>query len=333
MKIFKLLFFLFALNTQSCIGQSNKINGVSFVSSRQPIDQTHVNPIVNVNANYAAVIPFGFIRSLENPELKFNSDRQWYGERKSGAKQYIETLQQGGLKIMLKPQIWVTRGLYTGYIKMNSEANWKVLEATYAKFILEYAQLAENTKVDLFCIGTELEQFIVNRPEFWSDLIDDIKKVYKGNLTYAANWDEFKRTPFWNKLDFIGVDAYFPVSDSKTPTVEECLIGWEPHKQVIYNMHIQYDKPILFTEFGYRSVDYAGREPWESEKRLNEVNLQAQVNTTQALFEVFWNEPWFRGGFIWKWFHNHTEVGGDNNSRFTPQNKPVESIIKQQYGL
>ena len=66
---------------------------------------------------------------------------------------------------------------------------------------------------------------------------------------------------------------------------------------------------------------------------MTQVNLQAQTNATKALFKTFWNEDWFAGGFIWKWYHNHENAGGENNSRFTPQNKPVEAIIKEQYKL
>ena len=35
-------------------------------------------------ANYAAVMPFGFIRSLDDPNIIFNTERQWYGETKAG---------------------------------------------------------------------------------------------------------------------------------------------------------------------------------------------------------------------------------------------------------
>jgi hypothetical protein len=61
------------------------------------------------------------------------------------------------------------------------------------------------------------------------------------------------------------------------------------------------------------------------------VNLEAQKNTTQALLETFWMEDWFAGGFVWKWFHEHDKVGGINDSRFTPQNKPVENLIREFY--
>lgn len=333
MKVYKLLILFLVLIIQSCLSQSEKINGLSYVSHREPINDTHIKPIININANYTAIIPYGMIRDATYPEIVFNSDRQWYGETRSGAKQYIEAFQKQHVKIMLKPQIWIHRGDFTGDMKMESEEGWKLLEDSYSKFILEYATLAQEMNVAIFCIGTELKKFVAHRPEYWTYLIDEITKIYKGKLTYAANWNEFKDTPFWNRLDYIGLDAYFPVSKSKTPTVKECLIGWETHKNDIKSIHETYNKPILFTEFGYRSVDYSGREPWRSDREMNQVNLQAQLNTTKALFETFWNEQWFAGGFVWKWHHNYESSGGKDNTRFTPQNKPVELTIKHYFGL
>tara|TARA_R110002049_G_scaffold67299_4_gene174850 strand:+ start:891 stop:1874 length:984 start_codon:yes stop_codon:yes gene_type:complete len=315
----------------ACSGQEDKINGVSFVASRDIIDESHVNPVVKVNANFAAVMPFGFIKNLDHPEINHNTDRQWFGETKPGSKQYIEELRKKGIKVMIKPQIWVWKGEFTGLIKMSTEENWKALEDSYTSFILEYTKLAQEVNAEILCIGTELELFVKHRPQYWTDLIKEIKTIYSGKLTYAANWDEFKRTPFWDQLDYIGIDAYFPVSNQKTPTYEECIEGWKAHKPIITKLSETYNKPVLFTEYGYRSVDFSGREPWVSDIAMDVVNLDAQVNTTKALFETFWKEPWFAGGFIWKWFHKHDEVGGENNSRFTPQNKPAEDVIRQYY--
>ena len=331
MKLVTPFFVCFIVILQSCTGQVDKINGLSFVASKEPIGKEHVNPVRNINANYAAIMPFGFIRDLNNPNISFNSDKQWFGETTLGARQYIQELQKANIKIMLKPQIWVWQGEFTGNIKMTNETDWKELEQTYLLFILEYAQLAAEMNVEIFCIGTELEQFVVARPAYWNELIQKIKTIYKGKLTYAANWDEYKRTPFWPQLDFIGIDAYFPVSEEQTPTLATCLHGWEKHKQGIHSMSKVHGKPILFTEFGYRSVDYAGKAPWKSDRDMNQVNLNAQTNTTKALFDTFWNEEWFAGGFIWKWHHDYKKSGGKNNSRFTPQNKPVEELIKKKF--
>ncbi len=312
-----------------CSCSSNeKINGVSFVASRDSISKKHIKPVVDLHANYAAVMPFGFIKSLEHPEIVYNTDRQWFGESKAGISQYIGVLEKGNVQIMLKPQIWVWRGEYTGHIKMPTETAWQELEETYANFILDLAKLAQEQKVTMFCIGTELEQFVAHRPEFWRELIENIRQIYSGKLTYAANWDEYKRTPFWSQLDYIGVDAYFPVSDEKTPTVEVCIAGWQARKNEMKVLSETLDKPILFTEFGYRSIDFVGKEPWESDHNITSLNLEAQINATQALFETFWHEPWFAGGFVWKWFHNYEESGGHSNNQFTPQNKPVEAVIR-----
>ncbi|MFC7358044.1 glycoside hydrolase [Jejudonia soesokkakensis] len=324
-------FLLCSLLLQSCDSQTKKINAISFVASREQVNQEHLDPIVKLNANYAAVMPFGFIRDLASPEVLFNTDRQWFGERKEGVTQYVEQLHANGIAVMMKPQIWIRRGEFTGYLKMTTEEDWKVFEESYQDFILTFAEVAAETDVALFCIGTELEQFIIERPQFWNTLIAEIKKVYKGKLTYAANWDEYKRVPFWEQLDYIGVDAYFPVSESKTPTVAEARQGWQPWKKELKEVSEENNRPILFTEYGYRSVDFSGKEPWKSEREMPGLNLEAQTNLTKAIFEEMYPENWFAGGFIWKWFINHKEAGGMENHMFTPQNKPVEDIIRQHF--
>ncbi|MEX0313372.1 MAG: glycoside hydrolase TIM-barrel-like domain-containing protein [Allomuricauda sp.] len=326
------LLFLCLLQFSCNSQQVEKINGVSFVGSRERAEQHHVDPVVKVQANYAAVMPFGFARDLSSPNIIFDTERQWYGETRRGAKQYIELLQRNAVKIMLKPQIWIWRGEFTGDMAMNSEEDWKTLEESYRKFALTYAKLAEETKSDIYCIGTELEEFVKNRPDFWMKLIDEIKKIYSGKLTYAANWDEYSRVPFWDKLDFIGVDAYFPLSEKQHPTKEELSSGWQRWKTKLEDLSKQYNKPTLFTEFGYRSMDYTAKKPWLVDRNEMDVNLEGQANATQAIFDEFWNEDWFAGGFVWKWFIHHDKSGGTSDNRFTPQNKPAENVIRGVYG-
>ena len=315
----------------SCDGQTKKINGISFVASPNKINQDNIMPIKKVSANYVTLMPFGFIKDLNSPKITFNSSRQWFGETEKGIEQYSTEFRKNDIKVMLKPQIWVWRGEYTGFIKMNLEENWKILEASYSDFILTYAKLAQKINAEILCIGTELEKFVENRPNYWSKLILKIRKIYKGKLTYAANWDEFKRVPFWGDVDFIGIDAYFPLSTKKSPTIQDFIVGWQSHKNQIIKVREKVNKPVLFTEFGYRSVHYTGKEPWNSDRVEGNVDLKNQSNALEAIYQQFWKESWFAGGFLWKWFHNHAKVGGVKNNRFTPQNKPAELIIKKAY--
>lgn len=318
----------------SCASQKfEKINGVSFVASRDKVDQNHVDEILNVNANHAAVMPFGFIREINSPDIIFDTERQWFGETKSGALQYIEMLHKNKVKVMMKPQIWIWRGEFTGTLEMQSEEDWKKLESSYEAFILAYAQLAQETKTELFCIGTELEKFVKHRPKYWVELIDKIRAVYFGKLTYAANWDEFPRTTFWEHLDYIGIDAYFPLSEEKTPSVQQLKQAWQKHKEKISSLSLALNREVIFTEYGYRSMDYTAKKPWLVDRNQENVNFEGQVNAKKAIFEEFWNEDWFAGGYVWKWFIHHDKAGGLDDNRFTPQNKPAQEVIKEFYKM
>lgn len=328
-----IVYFIIVFSTlcMSCAQTQKHINGVSFVASPNQVTQKNIDPLLQIHANYAAIMPFGFIKNLNHPEIIYNTKRQWFGETSKGAKQYIQLLHKNNIQVMLKPQIWIWNGEFTGALKMKSEEDWKNLEDSYRTFILDFAQVAENEKVQLFCIGTELEQFIVHRPQFWKTLISEIKTIFKGKLTYAANWDEYKRVPFWKDLDYIGIDAYFPISKSKTPTIEESRLGWQTWKNEMKKVSSLANKKVLFTEYGYRSMDFSGHKPWNSDHTITNINLEAQSNLTKALFQEIWKEEWFAGGYIWKWFINNEEVGGIKDNQFTPQNKPVEKIVKNYY--
>ncbi|MFK5974129.1 MAG: glycoside hydrolase [Flavobacteriaceae bacterium] len=316
----------------SCASQvKEKMNGVSFVASREEVAQKNIQEVLNVHANYAAVMPLGFMRNINSPEIIFDTERQWFGETSKGAEQYIALLQKNGIKVMLKPQIWIRHGAFTGTLEMNSSEDWNALEASYEKFILAYAELAARTKIVLFCIGTELEQFVKNRPLYWKDLIKKIRKVYKGELTYAANWDEYPRISFWEELDYIGIDAYFPLSQEQTPSVEQLKIGWQKWKTEIESLSKEKNKSIVFTEYGYRSMDFTAKKPWLVDRIDKKVNLKGQVNAKKAIFEEFWKEDWFAGGYVWKWFVHHDRAGGSADNRFTPQNKPAQEVIKEFY--
>ncbi|PCE65920.1 glycoside hydrolase family 113 [Sediminicola luteus] len=322
-----LLFMLLGCTTP----KAQKINGLSFVAANEALIPEQVVPVTQMNANWVAIMPFGFMENLAATEIIFDTDRQWFGETAAGAKQYIGLLKEKGIQVMLKPQIWIWRGEFTGKLEMKSEADWKKLEASYSKFILSYAQLAQSENLPLFCIGTELERFMKNRPDYWHGLVKEIRQIYKGKLTYAANWDEYKRCPLWDELDYIGIDAYFPLSEDRSPDLASLKSAWEPRKKTIKQLSDIVGKPVLFTEFGYRSMDFTGAKPWLVDDTDTPVNLGAQARATQALLETFWPESWFAGGFVWKWFIDYKNVGGAQDNWFTPQNKPAEQTLREFY--
>lgn len=303
--------------------------GVSFVSPANPVGAESFDPIVSVNGNSVSIIPFGFVYNNDSVVLH-NQSFQWWGEKDDGVIELSNLAHSKGLKVMIKPQIWLLNGQFTGNFVMDTESQWQAFESSYRDYILHFADLAESLNCDAFSIGTEFKSFVANRPVFWDNLIDSTRAHFSGNITYAENWDAFYDFPFWSQLDFIGIDAYFPLSNEQTPTVEELETGWLPHLSTISTVQSQIGIPVVFTEFGYRSVDHCGQEPWDSSTGGN-VNLEAQNNAYTALFHTFWDKEWFEGGFVWKWFPDHANAGGLTNNRFTPQNKPTEQTLQLIY--
>ncbi|PZE16497.1 glycoside hydrolase [Putridiphycobacter roseus] len=309
--------------------QGDKINGVSIVSMRNTHESIHFEPIKRINANWVTVMPFAFIRN-NAPNVYYNANFQWKGETELAITESIKHAHANHLKVMIKPHVW-THGGWIGDLTFNTEEDWLKFEKSYTSYILSFAKIAAAQNVAIFCVGVEIKKSVVQRPKFWINLIKEVRKVYKGKLTYAANWDNYENVSFWKMLDFIGIDAYFPLTEAKTPSFQNCFIGWEKHYKFIKEISKKVNKPVLFTEFGYRNIDYTGKEPWD-EKQNNTFNSLGQENAFLAVFAKFWGESWFAGGFIWKWFPDHAESGGTANNRFTPQNKAVEKIIASFYG-
>lgn len=315
--------------------KGQKAKGVSLVAPHAPIDSTHIQPVGNIKANFVSLMPYGFVRD-NSAEFQYISaddttkrSHVWWGETPAGVQKCIRLAHAKNIKVMLKPHMWLRRGGFTGHMDFDDEKAWEIFEKGYRKYILEFAKLAENEHVAYFCMATEMENSVEKRPEFWKNLIVDIRKIYHGKLTYAENWDSFKKVPFWNQLDFIGIDGYFPLSDEKDPTIAQLEKGWQKHKKTLNNFAGKFQKPILFTEFGYRSCDFTAEKPWETDFSLPE-NEAAQAKAYEAFFKTVWPEPWFAGAFIWKWFPI-LEPNPRHKDTFTPQNKLAERVLKEAF--
>lgn len=320
-------------STKSNIHSPSKtiIKGISLVAPPSPFDSNPMTDVKKVNADWIAIIPYAGYQ-LGSEKIRFNMNGQWWGESPEGIKETIRLAKEAGLKVLLKPQIWVP-GSWAGGIDFETEKEWQVWEESYTEYINLYIELTKDMDVDMICIGTEIKASEIKREKFWRTLIKDIKKEYKGKLTYAANWDCYHLVPFWDDLDFIGVDAYFPLDESKTPSKKALLQKWKPVHQQLSKVSKKFKTPILFTEFGYLSVDGCAGKTWELEKKTGSLptNEKAQSIALDALFEFFSKQDYWEGGFLWKWY---PELGiyqdhGDNGH--TPQGKIAEETLKEWY--
>lgn len=302
--------------------------GINLVAPIIELKNSTFDELKANHINSISLIPYAFV-NVDDASVHYNNKRQWWGERTEGIIASNQIAHDYKMTVMLKPHLWINHNFYTGNLDFSTDAEWKKWEANYEKYILDFAQLAQKENIELFCFGTELGNSVAKRPEYWLQLIQKIKKIYFGKLTYAANWDDFDKVPFWNELDYIGIDAYFPLSDAKTPAVTDLNDSWKQYIIKMEKLHTTTNKKILFTEFGYRNSDQAAKEPWTENQII--INNLAQANGYESLFQTLTQKAWFAGGYAWKWYADAYHKEQRNSVDYTPQEKPALEIIKKWY--
>jgi hypothetical protein len=290
--------------------------GVSFTSEfPEPYDSPQSHEMLAKlrarSVDAIALVPYGVSAA--------GSTRLHYGgwERDESVLALSRTAHSLGMHVMLKPQVWV-RGGYPGDFDLPDEGSRKKWLADYEKFALHYAELARQAHADLFCIGTEFVRLSPNEA-FWRQLIAKIRKVYPGPLTYAANFgDEFETLAFWDALDYIGLNNYYPLPDSLD--CQETVAKVEAVQR-------RFGKPVLFTEGGYSSSQGGHRKPWSEKEGPTDPAMQAKAY--ESVLAAFWEKPWFYGAYWWKVGSN--AFGGPLDRSHTPWGKPAMDVISHWY--
>jgi hypothetical protein len=307
------------------------INGANLEMPVKPLTSTSFDSLKAMNVKWVGIIPYGYIRK-NSSEVVYDYPFQWWGEKTEGVIKSIQLARKKGLKIMLKPHVWVSGKGWPGEFECKNEKDWKKWEESYHDYIMEFAKIADSLDVEVFCIGTEYRLAVRQRKAFWERLTDSVRSVYKNKVTYAANWDNYENVSFWNTLDFIGIDAYFPVTQGRDPKSNELINGFERLALKLKLFSDTIGKDILFTEYGFRSLDYAtsGYYKYQTEELSTNTSLQAEAY--KSFLSTFWDKSWIAGGFFWKYqFRGKAELGGLSNDKYTPQYKPAQKVISKYY--
>lgn len=287
------------------------------------------------NFEWITITPFIGQKHHDQPEMRTISveDSIRRKEQYTRVKEITDSL---GMRVMLKPHIWlhkVEKGKWRSDIAMQNEADWRKWFDTYKKTMLTYARIAEDLQFEQFCIGTELEKTVELKAEEWLQFIQEVRAVFSGKLTYAANWYEgYEYFPHWEELDYIGIQAYFPLNDGSPVELSKLEKSWKNHARQLEAFSKKYDRPILFTEIGYRSVKGTATRPWEWNKAgdiLNKISQEEQYLCYQAFFNVLWKKKWFHGVHIWEWQTRANSDGKDTN--FHIEGKPALNLIMQRF--
>jgi len=288
-------------------------------------NSTQIPELIKNNIEWVVILPYFYQEDEQTNSIRNPKEIGEWSRRDSAFMKSIEALHQQNIKVHLKPHLWMSSG-WRSNINFDNEEDWNTWFASYRKTILHYATMAEKTQTELFCIGTELRSSIEHQPEKWSLLMLEIKQIYSGKLTYAANWDSnFSHIPFWNELDYIGIQAYFSLTQNTHPDLTQIEQGWNRHMAMLEELSNRYEKKILFTEVGYRPDGSATKTPWAWGSALTPLfkkkSEKTQYLAFEAMFNQIWDKEWFAGTYIWQW----------NNSDFEIRKRPAQNSVSKWY--
>ncbi len=232
----------------------------------------------------------------------------------------VERVRTGGMKLFLKPHLsyW---GNFTwrGEIDFGEDPRaWERFFNSYREFIVDQARFAEAHDVPILSVGVELEGSVRHEGE-WRKILAAVREVYRGQITYSANWDRLESVPFWDAVDLIGVQAYFPLSEEPNPSAAVLEAGWKGHLAGLRELsHRHGDKPVLFAEIGYNRASDAARAPWNYSTQDSAENRALRQRLMTVALDRLEEEPYVRGVFWWKWMPGRS-AGRSNFSMRDPE--------------
>ncbi len=281
-----------------------------------------LDELSDLGANWVAIHPYGWIKNTgavsERPEIDPDEPPEWIAGP-------IREARRRGMAILIKPHLgyWGSGFSWRGAIDFEAPEERARFFADYRAWIVAVARASRDA--DAFVVGTELDRLLEHEAE-WRAIIAAIREVFDGPLTYAANWSDVERVPFWDALDAIGVQAYFPLSDAESPREADLVAGWKRVLARLRRLHARTGKPVVFTEMGYSSSLFAAREPWRADvtggpdaARAGELQRLCLATGLNVLTR---ERAWLRGCFLWKWF-----VGESRARDFKLDTPEVRAVI------
>ncbi|WP_371422681.1 calcium-binding protein [Tardiphaga sp.] len=253
----------------------------------------------------------------------------------------FQNAHAAGLDVVFKPGITGLDGTISHSL---APSDVDAFFASYKAEIVHLAEIAEQGDVASFAIGNEMSSLSGEAyRSYWTDIISAVRGVYHGEVTYAAATDEASKVSFWDQVDTIGINAYPPLTASTTPTVADLVHAWnevpfnpyyakafgyQSPVDFFHSLALDYGKPVLMTEVGYRSIDGTAINPGGGSSKAP-ADLAEQADAYNAFFQV-WSAhggSWLKGVEFWQWDLNnfYSETG------YSVMDKPAQDIIDQYF--
>lgn len=286
--------------------------------------------LARMGTTWISVTPFGRIWSLTSTDVYMDFEAP-YEENRAAVREVVAQAHARGIRVLLVPHLWVWNEVgWRGEIDPGSPEGWADYQRSYREFVLSWARDAADAGVDAMSIGVECTSWSGRFPETWRTLIAEVRAVFPGPLTYSANWDEAENVIFWDQLDLIGVQAFYPLASHPGATFEAYLEGARTAREPLALLAEAYEMPVLFVEIGYTTRRDAAVEPWLWPDGMSDVaySEEEQARATEALVRTFAGEAWFAGFLVWRYYAHLDDVSQEAIWGFSPHGKAAEPMLE-----
>lgn len=240
--------------------------------------------------------------------------------------------REHGLRMMFFPTINLrdeagNAKWWRGNIRPRDWATWW---RNYTAFNVHLAALAQEGGVEWFSLGTEMES-THPFPEEWRALAREVRKVFKGKLTYSVNFDAHDSFLFGDCLDVIGINTYDPIAKfDDYPSDDQIRDAWWWIVYKARTLQVRFGKPVMVTEVGYPSVAHAHVGPWDF-RTDKPADPELQDHLVHGALKVLRN--WGDGGAVFYYLYGENLKqgqlpGGMADRTYAPWGKPVEKTLR-----
>jgi hypothetical protein len=287
-----------------------------------------LDELVALGANAIAVTPFGRIWSLDSTEIMMDFEAP-YADNRAAIGRMIEQARARGLRVLLVPHLWVETPGWRGEMDPGSPERWAEFRQAYRRFVLAWARDAQRFGADAFSIGVECKSWSGRFGAYWTELIAKVRASFDGALTYSANWDEIDGVLFWDQLDWIGVNAFYPLAHengASTASYLETAAAVASNLAAVGRLH---DKPVVMLEVGYTARPNAAVEPWLWPDDMQDVRVDEaeQARALWALASQAIAQPRIAGFFLWRYYTYLYDVSQEAPWGFSPHAKLASTVL------
>jgi hypothetical protein len=326
------------------LDQREAIRGVTIgpiESSQQPgrgygtaYSAAVLDHLAAMGVNWISITPFGRLWSLDSTEVQMDFEAP-YADNRAAIATMVQQAHARGIRVMVIPHLWIETTGWRGEIDPGSPEGWEQYQRSYRAFLTAWAEDAALAGADAFSIGVECKSWSGHFGGYWTSLIAEVRSIFPGLLTYSANWDEVDNVLFWDQLDLIGINAFYPLASEPGASYRQYAEGAQAVARSVGELAESVEMPVLFVEVGYTTRTDAAIEPWLWPDDMAEVVIdeEEQARALSATFEAFLPHEWFVGFFIWRYYANLDDVSQEAIWGFSPHAKAAEPMLTEIFGL